>query len=131
MADENKTPMKTSMSSFSNEGGGSSDSSTKALERSDSSLEQRVADLEMRPKMPASGTGDDGDVLELDGVSPRWGVGSGGVPDGVSIGDILFWDTAASPDPAWAILTNPSEDGKVVQSESTGSAIKFDFLKWR
>jgi hypothetical protein len=77
MPDDAKTPMKTPMTSFSKGGGGSMPTPPAAT---GGDLEQRVADLEMRPRMPASGTGDDGNALVLDGVSPRWGEGGGGLP---------------------------------------------------
>jgi hypothetical protein len=76
MPDDAKTPMKTPMTSFSKGGGGGMPTPPAAT---GGDLEQRVGDLEMRPRMPASGTGDPDDVLILDGVSPRWGVG-GGLP---------------------------------------------------
>lgn len=130
MPDDAKTPMKTPMTSFSKGGGNVPEPTAVAI--GGDSLEQRVGDLEMRPRMPASGTGIDGEVLTLDGVSPRWGTGgAGSVPNGAAIGDVLFWDTGAAPDPAWAVLTNPAADGKVLQSKVAGDAIEFDFLKWR
>jgi hypothetical protein len=147
MPDEMKTPMKTPMTSFSKGGDGGQNASGVA-EVADVNLEQRVADLEMRPRMPASGTGIDGDVLELDGVSPRWSAGGGGTIDpGNSEGDMLVWDVSEvkwvpytgalniirwwdSSTNTWKEIEIPEDNGLVLQTIETGN-LDFSLLKWR
>lgn len=148
MPDEIKTQMKTPMTSFSKGGGGNNEAPPVAI--SGDNLEQRVADLEMRPRMPASGTGLDGDVIELDGVSPRWGAGgSAGLPNGTNQNDMLVWDTGTSKwikyvgivsilrwwdtsTSAWKEVEVPSDLGKVLQVNNVvGEGLTIDYLKWR
>lgn len=142
-----QTNMETSMSSFSL-GSGSVDSPVNPELKNDEqgNIEQRIADLEMRPRMPAAGTGIDGNVLALDGVNPRWGDGSG-LPDGVNDGDIIVWNDTTSvwevfdstsqimrwwdgSTNEWKDIEVPAVDGKILQT-ATPEGVKFDFLKWR
>jgi hypothetical protein len=145
MTDDAKTPMKTPMTSFS-KGGGGDMPSLPAVTGGD--LEQRVADLEMRPRMPASGTGDNGDALVLDGVSPRWGEGGGGsLPPGLKEDDMVVWDKVEekwvvyagvkniirwwdSSTNTWKEIEIPEDDDKVLQTITVGN-LAFGFLKWR
>ena len=124
-----KSDLKTKMTSISSTSfGGGAETAGEPIERETSgNLEQRIADLESRPRMPASGTGNDGDALVLDGPSPRWGAGA--LPDGDEDGDILYWNTAKAPEAGWDVLDRPSEAGKLLKT--TALNIEWDYLKWR
>lgn len=139
-----ETPMKTPMTAFSL-GSGAEAVNSEVLEKdTQGNLEQRVADLEMRPRMPASGTGDDGNVLTLDGPSPRWE--QGGLPvDGLSEKNILVWDDTAEKwiawtsetsvirwwdavESVWKEVTVPTEVGKVLQTNDVvGEGVVFNY----
>ena len=115
----------------------------------DFGLEQRVADLESRPRMPAAGTGIDDDVLTLDGGSPRWEASSANaLPDATVDGSLAYWDAVGeewvvTEPPAgdvilvwnngtynWLVI--PVEDGKYIQTDSVATEkLKIDFPKWR
>lgn len=150
MPEEIQTPIKTPMSSFSMGGGGGGEGSppTGSVGQLEPNLEQRVADLEMRPKMPASGTGNDNDVLTLDGPSPRWEAGgAGSLPGGTNDDDMLVWNgtqqkwvayTSSSQimrwwdgsTSTWKEVEVPADDGKVLQT-ATPAGLVFDYMKWR
>jgi len=125
-----KADLKTKMATLSSTsfGGGANIGDVIEID-TEGNIEQRVADLESRPRMPAQGTGNDGDSLVLDGPSPRWLPGGTSLPDGDEDGDILYWNTSKTPKAGWDVFDRPAEAGKILKT--TASNIEWDYLKWR
>ena len=98
-----KTEIKTPMFSISTGGSRAPEQATPISRDNGDNIDQRIADLEARPRMPAQGTGIDGDVLVLDGPSPRWGQGgipaiTGGEEEHMSL---VLVDNGGTLEPQW------------------------------
>jgi len=146
-----KTEVKSQMSNIkvSNGSGAVLEDASRSLDIPiNGNLEQRIADLESRPRMPSSGDETIGDVLTLDAnLRPRWEAGSSLV-DGDHEGQLLVWHIDeiteegswipylptsnimlwfdATGTGEWKELTIPTEGAKVVRTDET-STVKFDY----